>query len=173
VSPGARLRATGLALALAGLPPAGASDEPASASEWRPFAGTWSASGRRHVVAVEGGGQAAVVQVSGAVVLTNPGRLSLGFHGLAIGFDDGKGLTLGRGVWTDENGDQLFSRLRGEPLETGRRVEGTITGGTGRYADLEGDYSFTWQYVISAEEGLLQGRAVGLSGRVRRAGEPR
>ncbi len=47
---------------------------------------------------------------------------------------------------------------------------GTITGGTGRYAGLEGEYSFTWQYVIAREDGagVIQGRAADLSGRVRR-----
>jgi hypothetical protein len=112
-----------------------------------------------------------VVFVSGAVVLADPGGLSRGFHGQAIGFDDGEGLSLGRCVWTDENGDRVFSRLRGEPLETGKRLFGTITGGTGRYAALEGEYSFTWQYVVPTEDGRVQGRAVGLSGRVR-SGEP-
>jgi hypothetical protein len=73
-------------------------------------------------------------------------------------------------VWTDEHGDRLFSRLKGEPLETGRRVVGTITGGTGRYAGLEGEYSLTWQYVVSGEDGGIQGRAVRLEGRVRSKG---
>ena len=101
-------------------------------------------------------------------MLTSGGGLSRGFRGEAIGFDDGQGVSLGRAVWTDEHGDRLFSRLKGEPLETGRRVVGTITGGTGRYAGLEGEYSFTWQYVVSAEDGAIQGRAVRLEGRVRR-----
>jgi hypothetical protein len=55
-------------------------------------------------------------------------------------------------------------------LQTGKRIVGTITGGTGRYAGLEGEYSFTWQFVIPTEDGLVQGRAVGLAGRVRGAG---
>ncbi|HEY6548689.1 MAG TPA: hypothetical protein VI589_12320 [Vicinamibacteria bacterium] len=170
---GARVRALGLAFALAFLPSAGARDQPASTPEWRSFAGTWSASGRRHLVAVEGGGQAAIVEVEGAVVLADPGGLSRGFHGQVIGFDDGQGASIGRCVWTDESGGRLFSRLRGEPLETGKRFSGTITGGTGRYAALEGEYSFTWQYVVATEDGRLQGRAVGLSGRVRRGESPR
>jgi hypothetical protein len=167
------VRALSLALALAGLAPTGAGEEPASATEWRVFAGTWSAAGRRQEVAVEGGRRAAVVEASGAVVLTDPGGLSRGFHGRVIGFDDGEGVSLGRCVWEDESGDRLFSRLRGEPLETGRRFFGTITGGTGRYASLEGEYSLTWQYVVATEDGRLQGRAVDLKGRVRPSEGPR
>ena len=55
----------------------------------------------------------------------------------------------------------------------GQGLLGTITGGTGRYAGLEGEFSFTWQYVVSAEDGAFQGRAVGLKGRVRRRRELR
>jgi hypothetical protein len=167
------VRATSLALALAFLPPVGARDEPPEAPGWQPFAGNWSATGRRQVLEVEGGGRAVVVIVSGAVVLTDPGGLSRGFHGQAIGFDDGFGLSVGRCVWTDENGDRVFSRLQGERLETGRSFQGTITGGTGRYTSLEGEYSFTWQYVVAAEDDRLSGRAVGLAGRARRAAAPR
>jgi len=87
-----------------------------------------------------------------------------------IGFDDGQGVSLGRAVWTDEHGDRIHSRLKGEPLATGRRIVGTITGGTGRYEGLEGEYAFTWQYVVAAEDGVIQGRAVRLEGRVRRKG---
>jgi len=162
-----------LALALAGLVPARADPEPPSGEGWRSFEGTWSASGRRQTVAIEGGGAAVIVEISGAVVLTSGEGLSRGFRGEAIGFDDGQGLSLGRCVWTDENGDRLFSRLKGEPLQTGKRLFGTITGGTGRYAGLEGEYSFTWRYVVPAEDGIVQGRAVDLKGRVRRAGAPK
>jgi hypothetical protein len=73
-------------------------------------------------------------------------------------------------VWTDEHGDRLFSRLKGEPLESGRRFVGAITGGTGRYAGLTGEFSFTWQFILSSEDGQVQTRAVSLSGRVRRGG---
>jgi hypothetical protein len=140
----------------------------ASAAQETSFEGSWSASGRRHAVALEDGREARIVEISGAVVLASGEGLSGGFRGEAIGFDDGEGMSLGRAVWTDENGDRVFSRLRGEPLETGRRISGTITGGTGRYAGLSGDYSFTGQYVLAAEEGRIQGRAADLSGRIRR-----
>lgn len=164
---GTALAVAGLALALAGFVPAVPGEEPPSA-EWRSFAGSWTVTGRRHTVPVEGGGNAAVVEVSGALVLTSGEGLSRGFRGEVVGFDDGQGVSLGQAVWTDEHGDRLFSRLKGEPLEAGRRVAGTIMGGTGRYAGLEGEYAFTWKYVLGGEDGSIQGRAVRLEGRVRR-----
>jgi hypothetical protein len=170
-----RAALSAVCFALAGLSlggPARAGQTPPPAEAWRSFEGTWSASGRRHTVASEAGGTAAIVEVSGAIALTVGEGLSRGFRGEVIGFDDGQGLSVGRSVWTDERGDRLFSRLKGEALQTGKRLFGTITGGTGRYAGLEGEYSFTWQYVVSAEDGAIQGRTVGLSGRVRQAGAP-
>jgi hypothetical protein len=166
--------AAGLALALAGASSVGPAQEPV-AGDWRPFSGTWVVSGRREAVAIEDGGTAAIVEVSGAVVLTSGDGLSRGFRGQAIGFEDGQGLGAGRSVWTDENGDRVFSRLKGESLRTGKRFVGTITGGTGRYAGLEGEYAFTWQYVVSGEgaAGVIQGRAADLTGRVRRSGDSR
>jgi len=165
----AALVAGSLALALLGLVPA-AAEEGVPSAEWRAFAGSWSVSGRRETVAVEGGAEAAVVELKGAVSLTRGDGIGRGFNGQVIGFDDGQGVSLGRAVWTDGHGDRIYSRLKGEPLATGRRIVGTITGGTGRYEGLEGEYAFTWQYVVAAEDGVIQGRAVRLEGRVRRKG---
>jgi hypothetical protein len=167
---GAALVAGSLVLALASLLPAAAGQEAPPADGWLAFEGSWAISGQRQTVPAEGGATAAVFAASGAVALAKADGLSHGFRGEAVTFDDGLGVSLGRAVWTDEHGDRLFSRLKGEPLEAGKRIVGTITGGTGRYAGLEGEYSFTWQYVLSAEEGVIQGRAVGLQGRVRRKG---
>ena len=112
--------------------------------EWRTFSGSWSARGQRQVIPTEGNGSASIVHLSGAVVL---GRTDLegGMLGEVIAFDDGQRLGVGRAVWTDTRGDHLFSELRGEPVATGRRIVGTITGGTGRYAGVTGDYALTWQ----------------------------
>ena len=68
-------------------------------------------------------------------------------------------LTGGQGqcVWTDERGDQVFSELKGEPLGTGSDFVGTITGGTGRYAGLTGEYRLRWQYVIETRTGRSAG----------------
>jgi hypothetical protein len=139
---------------------------------WHAFDGSWSASGSRQTIATESGRLAAVARLSGAVVLANGAGIAAGFTGEAIGFDDGTSATTGRAVWTDSAGDRIFSALRGGPLQTGRRITGTITGGTGRWARVSGDYELTWQYVVSAEGGDVQGRSVDLRGRLRWAEGP-
>jgi hypothetical protein len=166
----AALVAGSLALALASLVPAGAGQGGPAADGWRTFEAAWSAAGRRQAVAIEGGEAARIYEFSGALVIKKGEGLGRGFEAEAIAFDDGEGVSAGRCVWTDEHGDRIFSRLRGESLAKGRRLVGTITGGTGRYAGLEGEYSFSWQYVLAVEDGTIQGRTEHLQGRVRRKG---
>ena len=105
---------------------------------------------------------------NGAITLNGGTILGSGLLGEAIGFDDGGGSGVGRAVWTDSRGDRVFSTLRGEPVETGRHIIGTITGGTGRYAGIAGEYELTWQYVIRGEGEAIQGRSTSLRGRIRR-----
>jgi hypothetical protein len=76
-------------------------------------------------------------------------------------------------VWTDSSGNHVFSTFTAEAFESGRRLTGTITGGTGRFAGAAGDYTLTWQYVIRSEDDTINGRAVDLKGRIRRSGLPR
>jgi hypothetical protein len=135
---------------------------------WRSFKGSWSATGRRDAMPIENDGVAALVRLSGAIVLIASGGLTSGFRGEVIGFDDGSRGT-GRAMWTDARGDRIFSTLVGEPLGTGRRVTATITGGTGRYRSITGDYSLTWQYVVDADDAAVQGRSADLTGRIRLA----
>jgi hypothetical protein len=138
-----------------------------AAQDWRPFEGTWSVSGTRHALATEHGRDAAILRVSGAVTLTGAGGLGRGFHGEAIGFDDAATRRVGRWVWTDDRGDRIYGELSGEPMETGRRFTGALTGGSGRYTGIVGDFAFTWQYVVSPDSGTVAGRTTGLRGRFR------
>src|SRR5262249_38600539 len=100
------------------------------------------------------------------------GGLPSAFRAQAIGFTDGDQFSAGRAVWTDSRGDLVFSVLKGERLATGRRIAGTITGGTGRYAGLTGNWELTWQFVVEADEGEVQGRATDLRGRFRTGTRP-
>ena len=157
------------AAALAAQAPVSA-PQAADAGGWRSFEGTFSASGQHQAIPTESGRPALTVQLSGAVAITGGEGLSRGFRGEVIGFDDGSGVTVLRCVWTDWHGDRIFSQLKGETVATGRRIVGTISGGTGRYAGITGEYSFEWQYVVEAEAGTIQGRAIGLRGRYRAGG---
>ncbi|HMF93075.1 MAG TPA: hypothetical protein VKE96_02220 [Vicinamibacterales bacterium] len=144
-----------------------------SRHDWHSFDGTWSASGQRQTVPIEDGRTAAVAHVAGAVVLSNGRGLAAGFNAEVIGFDDGASQLTGRAVWTDSAGDRIFSSLRGGPLQTGRRITGTIAGGTGRWSGVTGEYELTWQYIVAADAESIQGRSTDLRGRLRwREGQP-
>jgi hypothetical protein len=156
-----------LTVTVSRLGPAAGAQAPA-ADGWRTFQGTWTATGQLQTLPTEAGRPAAVVRLSGTVTLSGETTaLSRGFRGEAIAFDDGRSTNVGRAVWTDARGDRVFSELKGEPLQTGRRISGTITGGTGRYAGVTGDYDLTWQYVVQSEDESVNGRASDLRGRFR------
>jgi hypothetical protein len=143
--------------------------EPRSApapGETRTFAGTLSASGSRRTLDLEPGHKASIFSLTGSLLLTGERGLGVGFQGDVIGFSDNLAGGTGESVWTDERGDKIFSRLRGESLGTGSHVRGTITGGTGRWAGLTGEYELRWLYVIESDDATISGRAVGLKGRV-------
>jgi len=139
---------------------------------WRPFSATWTLTGERQVLATEAERPASVIHVSGPLTVTGGDGLGRGLLGEVIGFDDGRALLVGRAVFTDERGDRVFCALKAEPIENGRRATATITGGTGRFAGLEGTFSFAWQYVVGAESGEIDLRSVNVEGRTRRKAIP-
>ena len=135
---------------------------------WQSFTGTFTVTGRRDTVPLEDGGVASTMRLTGSLAITAGTGLRRGFRVEAIGFDDGHGGGVGRAVWTDDQGDRIYSRIAGAHSEAGRRSSATITGGTGRYAGVTGEYTFTWQYVLPAEQDSVQARSVSLSGRYRK-----
>ena len=138
---------------------------------WREFQGTWTAAGSRHFIRLGADRQASVATLNGSMLLAGPSRPGVGFRAEAIVLNDSATGMVGRSVWTDERGDQVFSELRGEGTATGNRIVGTIVGGTGRYSGATGTYEFSWRFVLETEDGTVQGQSVGLKGRVR-AGAP-
>jgi hypothetical protein len=105
------------------------------------------------------------VSLTGSLLLTGPRGLGIGFQAQVIGMSDDRTGGQAHCVWTDERGDQIFSELRGGPLGSGSAFVGTITGGTGRYVGLTGEYRFRWKYVIDSEDGVISGRTDDLVGR--------
>jgi hypothetical protein len=157
-----------LALAIAGCGPA---PEPvtvqAAAGEWREFEGSWNATGNRRTLNLGADRRSALIELKGTMLLAGTGRPGIGFRSEVIALtDSGTGL-VGRAVWTDERGDQVFSELKGEGTRERNRITGTIVGGTGRFAGVAGDYAFSWHSVLETEEGSIQGRVTDLKGRVR------
>ncbi len=140
---------------------------PQGAEGWLEFEGSWNATGSRRIVALGAERRASVVNLGGTLLLKGPSRPGVGFRAEIIGMNDTASGFVGRAAWTDERGEQIFSELRGEGTATGNRITGTFIDGTGRYAGATGGYEFSWQYVLESEEGSVQGRAVGLRGRVR------
>jgi hypothetical protein len=142
-----------------------------SAGEWREFEGSWNAAGSRKTIPLGAKRRGALIDLSGSMLMAGPGRPGVGFRSEVIALVDSETGLVGRSVWTDENGEQVFSEIKGEGTAAKNRITGTFLGGTGRYAGATGSYEFSWQFVIEAEDGSIQGSAVGLKGRVRR-GEP-
>jgi hypothetical protein len=141
---------------------AGAGDELA-------FEGTWSAAGTRKTIALGSERKGSLIDLRGSMLLAGQGRPGTGFRADVIALVDSQTGLVGRSVWTDERGDQVYSELKGEGTAARNRITGTLLGGTGRYAGATGSYEFSWQFVLEAEDGSIQGRASGLKGRVRLA----
>ena len=167
MSRGASLRAVLLASVVSALVLPARGEQPA-ADGWRPFTATWTLSGQRSLLPTEGERPASIVHLTGSLTMTSGEGLGRGLFGEVIGFDDGKKLLAGRALFTDEHGDRIFCVLEAESIGTGRKATATITGGTGRFAGLEGAFSFAWQYVVEDGSGEVSGRAVNLEGRTRR-----
>ena len=100
------------------------------------------------------------------MLLAGSERPGVGFRAEVIALVDSKTGLVGRSVWTDERGERVFSELQGEGTAERNHITGKFLGGTGRYAGATGSYEFSWQWVINAEEGTIQGRTIDLKGRV-------
>jgi hypothetical protein len=153
-----------LLLGLAGaVCPSRAPAAPAEAG-WRAFNGSWTALGKRTMIPLGGARRASITDFSGSLMLSGPSRPAVGFRANAIVFNDSTTGVIGRAVWTDERGDQVYSELQGPG---GARIVGRIVGGSGRYAGATGAYAFSWRFLIEAEDGTVEGQSMDLSGQVR------
>jgi len=137
--------------------------------QWLEFEGALSATGTRQTLQLEPGHQVSTFRLSGWLLLGDRRGLGVGFRAEAIGFSDSVSGGLGRIVWTDDRGDQIFSELRGGAIASGVQATGTMLGGTGRYAGIAGEYELRWRWVIQTEDGAISGRTESLKGRAKLA----
>ena len=131
------------------------------------FEGSWNAAGTRRSIPLGPDRKGSIIDLRGTMLLAGAGRPGVGFRAEVIALTDSETGVVGRGVWTDERGDEVYSELKGEGTKERNRIVGTILGGTGRYGGATGTYEFSWQFIIESEDGSIQGRAEGLKGRYR------
>ncbi|HVN33803.1 MAG TPA: hypothetical protein VMU96_00960 [Casimicrobiaceae bacterium] len=148
-------------------PPPAATNPQTATGGWHEFQGSWNAAGTRYAIPLGRDRRAGILDVQGTMLLAGPSRPGVGFSAHAVALGDTATGVIGRAVWTDDKGDQVYSEFHGTGTATGSKIEGTFLGGTGRYAGANGTYEFTWQYVVETEDGTVQGRVVGMTGRVR------
>jgi hypothetical protein len=135
--------------------------------DWHEFQGTWTAAGNRSSIPLGDGRKASIAKLEGSLLLAGPSRPAVGFRAEALVLNDTANGTIGRAVWTDDRGDQVFSELKGQGTSTGSHFVGTFIGGTGRYSGAVGSYEFSWRFVLETEDGTVQGQSMGLNGKIR------
>ena len=153
-----------LALAAAACGPAAESPKPPAAGEWLEFEGSWNAAGSRQTIPLGADRRGSILDLRGTMLLAGAGRPGVGFRSEVIALVDSATGLVGRSVWTDERGDQVFSELTGRRHGGAQPHHGTILGGTGRYAGVTGSYEFSWQWVMEAEDGVDPGTRRRLQG---------
>ena len=134
---------------------------------WYEFEGSWNAVGRRLVIPLGGDRRASLLELNGPLLLAGPGRPGVGFTAQVIALNDTAVGLVGRSVWTNEKGDEVYSWLEGQGTSRNNRITGKFIGGTGRYAGVSGRYELSWQSVIETDDGTVQGRSVDLKVRAR------
>jgi hypothetical protein len=139
----------------------------AAPARWRTLEGSWTSAGTRTSLHLGSDHRASIVHLNGSLLLTGENTPGVVFRGEFVGFTDTQSGMVGRAVWTDDRGDQVFSDLKGEWVGTGNRVVGTFLGGTGRFALATGEYEFQWRDVLTAEDGAVGDRTEHFKGWVR------
>src|SRR5678816_4315106 len=124
-----------LAFALTACRPATESaNPPGTPGEWLEFEGSWNAAGSRTTISLGANRRGSILDLSGTMLLAGSKRPGVGFRSEVIALVDSETGLVGRSVWTDERGDQVFSELQGEGTAERNRITGKFLGGTGRYA---------------------------------------
>jgi hypothetical protein len=160
-------------LAVNACSPARRTSESVSADRaWHEFEGTWTATGNRYTMSLGSDRRVRIANLSGSLLLSGPSRPAVGFRAQTLVFSDSLTGMMGRAVWTDDRGDQVYSELRGQGTETDNKIVGTFLGGTGPYSGATGSYEFSWRFMLEAEDGSVQGQSVGLKGRISARGTP-
>ena len=113
------------------------------------FKGGWIANGTRALFPFGSERQIYTFKIAGHVDLHNT---TLGkkkdFWAECVGLSDMVTGVVGRCVWKDLDGPEIYLTLQSSQMQQGSQVTGTIVGGTGQFAGISGELSFNWSSVI-------------------------
>ncbi|WP_306535185.1 hypothetical protein [Geobacter sp.] len=114
------------------------------AAESGEFKGGWIANGTRAPFPFGDGRQVFTFKLAGHVNLQTVLGKKKDYWSECVGFADSVTGVVGRCVWKDLAGPEIYIMLQSNQLQQGSLVTGTIVGGTGPLAGISGDVSFNW-----------------------------
>jgi hypothetical protein len=118
------------------------------AAESGEFKGSWIANGTRTPFPF-GDRQVFTFKLDGHVSLQTTINKKKDYWAECAGFADSVTGVVGRCVWKDLTGPEIYITIQTDRLQQGSKVTGTIVGGTGPLAGINGEMSFNWSSVIA------------------------
>jgi len=142
------------------------------AAESGEFKGAWIANGSRAPFTFGNERQVFTFKLSGHVNLQHTSlSKQKDYWAECVGLADSVTGVVGRCVWKDLAGPEIYLTVQSDRLQQGGRVTGTIVGGTGHLAGISGEMSFNWSSVIfqTDAEGIanVSGQTMNLAGSYR------
>ncbi len=127
------------------------------AAESGEFKGAWIANGTRTSFPFEDGRQVFTFKLAGHVSLQTALGKKKDYWSECVGLADSVTGLVGRCVWKDLAGPEIYITLQSDKLQQGSQVTGTIIGGNGSLAGISGDLSFNWASIttMTDSEGVI------------------
>jgi hypothetical protein len=119
------------------------------AAESGDFKGTMIANGTRTNFSFGDGRQVFTFKLAGHVSLQTAIGKKKDYWSECIGLADSTSGVVGRCVWKDLDGPEIYLTIQSDRLQQGSQVTGTIVGGSGKLAGISGELSFNWSSVIT------------------------
>jgi len=122
------------------------------AAESGEFKGTIIANGTRTPFPFANERQVFTFKLSGHVNLQTSISKQKDYWSECIGLADSVTGGIGRCVWKDLAGPEIYLTIQSDKPQQGGQVIGTIVGGSGKLAGISGELSFNWSSVITLTE---------------------
>jgi hypothetical protein len=120
-----------------------------NAAESGEFNGSMIANGTRTNFPFADGRQVFTFKLAGHVNLQNLLDKKKDYWSECVGLADSVTGVVGRCVWKDLDGPEIYLTMQSDKLQQGSQVTGTIVGGTEKLAGISGELSFNWSSVIN------------------------